>query len=278
VRRLPEAIEHVRLLRRRDPGAVVRDRDDDGLPFPPRADAHVTPAGGELERVADEVVQDLLDATRIEERRRQVVPHRPVDLDLLLAGGDAVQIHDLSQEQVDRLVIPFEREPPVFEPGRRGQVGDQRVGPLHLPANAVHLRPVALPRQEGRVQRDPVQVSAEIVGDDREGLVPDAPLPEGTLVESRVPDGESRAIGDPLKEGDIVRVVVAPVRPQSAHRERADDLPEVPDRDGEHGPEPQRARHPRALRVADRRIEPRLRDRPDELRETRAEDPPDAGT
>ena len=217
----------------------------------PQPDEDPPAAGGELDRVRQEVPHDLLQAVRVprDGRRARVEILFEAHLPGVRRGPDGVEraVHDV--DEADR---PHrEAQLPGHDPGHVEDVGDELVLDLGVPVDRLDGPPrrlgIQLSRPEHvRPSHDRVERSPELVRERCEELVLEPVRLLRLEVEPRVLDGDARPVRDLLAERDL-RGFPRAIRP--APHERALALSE--DRDGhdEEVPVPQDVEEPRMLRV-----------------------------
>src|SRR5262249_39725455 len=106
---LHELGEEPRQLLLGDAGAGVLDRDDDALALAARADLD-RPLVGELDRVGDDVGDDLTQAALVGAGVRRRRLDVDLDLDALLLHQRALRLGDVADELADVDVAELERD------------------------------------------------------------------------------------------------------------------------------------------------------------------------
>jgi hypothetical protein len=246
---LLELLEDPLLVGLGDARARVRDRDAEGPVGRGRLQADL--AGlGELDRVADEVQQDLGEAALVAVADGQVGGDRGLQRQVLLGGeglrGGQHRLHDV----LHRVLSERQAQLPCLDLGEIEDVVDQaeQVAAARLDAfedlpDALADVAVDVVQEQLRVAEDRVERGAELVTHVGEelGLVPAGDLELAALgldlaEEPRVLEGQRRLRGERGQERDDWRRELA--GSLAAHHEPADDPGLPPQRDGQERPVP----------------------------------------
>src|SRR6266508_2539010 len=190
---LPPAIEHVREVLRGDAGAVIRDGHL-RLTLPQRhPHLDVPAAGGERDRVSDEVRNHLEHAVAIARDLDPEGPARRGERDLLLERERGEHRERLVDDRVEPLRPDLDAEATRIHPRQVEQLADEPVHPrrraLHRLGVAPHVARVRGAQQERRREEDRLERILEIVRDDREDVIPRAE--SGTTIAEVIPSSRT---------------------------------------------------------------------------------------
>ncbi len=223
---LPEPVEDPRQVLLRNAGSGVGHEEPHlgaARLYPERDRAAL---GGELDRVADDVREDLQHPAPVA-CHVQVGAADRLQAQALLGRRGVERFHGITHDEFDGEQARLDREATALDGRRVQEVVDEPIHPQRRAPDGVDGLAGVVPRRagaqsEGRAHQDHTERVPQIVRDDREQLFPLSNGTLGQLVQPRVVHRHRGPPRDLLGEDEVVRAV-APARIGGDESERADD-------------------------------------------------------